>query len=146
MGRGEVAREAPVEADLQGCAGSPARGDRAVRVGEGHRHRLLDEDGLAGLGRRDDEVRVGGARARDGDGLDPRVVDECLRVGQPVDPERGAETFGGRRLDVGDGDELGLAEASRQGGGVVGPDAAGSDETEADGVGARHDCSFADED
>ena len=41
-------------------------------------------------------------------------------------------------------DELGLTEASRQGGGVVGADASGSDEPEPDGVGARHDCSFAD--
>ena len=98
---------------------------------------------LPACGRRDDEVGVGRARARDGDGLDARVVDERLRVGEPLDAERLAEAFGSGGLDVGDGDELGLTEAARQGGGVVGADAAGSDEPEADGVGARHDCSFA---
>lgn len=72
------------------CRGMPAgsgRGDRAVGVGEGHRHRLLDEDGLAGPRGGDDEVGVRRAGARDGDGLDPGVVDERLRVGGP----RGAE-------------------------------------------------------
>ena len=63
------------------------------------------------------------------------VVDEGLRVGEPLDAELVAEAFGSGGLDVGDGDELGLAEASRQGGGVVGADASGPDEAEPDGVG-----------
>ena len=67
-----------VEAHLQRYAARLGRGDRAVGVGEGHRHRLLDEDRLAGPGGRDDEVGVGGARAGDGDRLDARVVDEGL--------------------------------------------------------------------
>ena len=144
MGRGEVAREAPVEAHLQGYAGlsaaAMARSASARFMAIGFSTKTALPASAAATTRSAWAVlaQVMATASTRGSSMSA-----CGSV-EPVDPERLTEAFGSGRLRVGDGDELGLAEAARQGGGVVGPDAAGSDEPEPDGVDARHDCSFAD--
>ena len=99
-GGGERGGEAAVEPDLQHDAGLLGRGDGAVGVGEGHRHRLLAEHVLARGGGRDDQV---GVAARGGG--DQHAVD----VG-PVEQ--------GRRRRTASASELGgqaLARRSRRG-------------------------------
>ena len=66
----ERGREAPHVADHHVHAGLVPRPDDRLRLGEGQAHRLLDEDVLAALRRRDDAVGVIFVAVEDEDGVE----------------------------------------------------------------------------
>ena len=79
--------EAAVEADLERHAGVLDGAERAIHLVEVERHRLLAEDGLARLGRGEQQRRVGvGARA-DRDGVDVGRGEQLLGCRERAHPE-----------------------------------------------------------
>jgi hypothetical protein len=126
----KVGIEAPVEAYHQRHA---AFGDdRKTRLGAApvEVERLLAKDGLAGAGRRLDEVGMGVGRAGDDDGLDRTIgKDRGLRPDLATVAAR--QLLGRGGIDVDDRAETGPGMASdvlR----VDGPDATGAELTQAD--------------
>ena len=124
------------------CSGTPAslgRGDRAVGVGEGQRHRLLAEDRLACLGGRDDEVGVRVGRRGDHDGLDVVRLEDVDRVGEHASRTRTrAEGVGRLGPRVRDGDQARRPGHGWRDRGVRGADPAGADESDRDDARDSH--------
>ena len=126
----EVAGVPAVEADLERDAGPLDGGDDPVGVGERHRHRLLDEDRLARLGRGDAELGVRGRGARDRDGVDVGCREQLGGIGDGPRSEAVAECGRDPGCRVGHGDKLHARQALGQRAGVVRADPACADEAE----------------
>ena len=71
-------------ADAQHTTGATHRREYALAFGDRARHRLLEQHVLAGVERRDRDLRVEVVRHDDVDGLERRVGDERAPV--PMDP------------------------------------------------------------
>ena len=111
--------EAAVEPDLQHDVRLLGRGDGAVGVGEGHRHRLLAEHVLARGGGRDDEVGVAARGRGDQHAVDVGPAEQGLDVDR-VGVELGGQALGGDLDGVGDGDQPGAGHLVGDDPGVVG--------------------------
>ena len=93
----------------------PAGVDHPLRLGRGHRERLLAQDVLAGPGRRDRPLGVEVVRQRDVDGVDVRVGQQRLvRAVRARDPELAGDPAGAARLAGRDAEHL-AASASGAG-------------------------------
>ena len=120
--------EPPVEADLEDRAGPVDGRQRAVRVGQAERHRLLAEHRLAGSRARHHQVGVGLRRRRDDHRVDVVVGDQRLGVGERPSTERPSEGLGRLGSRVGHRHQPSSWHMAGQELGVSGADAAGADD------------------
>ena len=88
-------------------------GDDAVAVPEAERHRLLQEDGFAGLGGGHAEVGVLVRLAADHHRLDLRIAEDVLEVGRVAYPEGLRLPLAPGLVVVPGGDEAGVFEADQ---------------------------------
>jgi hypothetical protein len=146
-GHGLVGRvEAAVEADLERHAGGVDGGERAVDLGEVERHRLLAEDRLAGLRRRDDQLGVRVGRRADRDGVDVGRVEQLVEVRRHDGAERLGHRPGARLELVVDPGHRGARHLAGEQLGVHAPDPPDADDADPErgGRGRLHQSSRSD--
>ena len=90
------------------------RGEHRVAIGEARRHRLLDQDMGAGLGREDRRPGVERVRRGDRDGLGPRLVEHPGDIGEGAPAIGVREGSGALGRGVADGDQLRLGEVAER--------------------------------
>jgi hypothetical protein len=121
-------------AHLQVDPGGPGARQDALALGHRHRHRLLQQDRLAGLGRRKRYLLMGRIRGRDHHGVDVGTIQHRPPVGRDlgdaVAPGKRVCARGGAR-----GDHAHIrATRRRQAVQVIGADQAGADHPDAYGI------------